>query len=69
MTLPVEELITIARRVATARGYPAELAATVTVDGSRARVLLSNPAFARGGGLLVVIDAHSGDVVDAVPQL
>jgi hypothetical protein len=69
MTLPDEELITIARRVAAARGYPAGLDAAVTVEESQAQVLLSNPAYARGGGLLVVIDPNNGTVLRAVPQL
>ncbi len=64
-----EELAEIARTVAVARGYPAWLDATVTVDTSQAHVLLSNPAYARGGGLLVILDPASGAVLDAIPQL
>jgi len=69
MRLADEELIAIARRVAAARGYPANLDTAVTAEASQAHVLLSHPAYARGGGLLVVIDLNSGVVLDAVPQL
>jgi hypothetical protein len=64
-----EELIAIARRVATTRGYRAELAASVTARTPLASVQLTDPAFARGGGLLVVIDLPSGAVVKVVPLL
>jgi hypothetical protein len=69
MSLADEELIIIARRVAAARGYPNGLDAAVTVEASRAEVLLSDRAYARGGGLLVVVDRNSGVVLDVVPQL
>jgi hypothetical protein len=69
MRLADEELITIARQVAAARGYPATLDAKVTIEAAGASVLLSDRAYARGGGLLVVIDPDSGVVLDAVRQL
>jgi hypothetical protein len=69
MRLTDEELIAIARRVAETRGYPAGLDAAVAMEASQARVLLRDPAYARGGGLLVILDADSGAVVDAVRQL
>ncbi|MFD0575720.1 hypothetical protein [Dactylosporangium darangshiense] len=34
-----------------------------------AAVLLSDPAYARGGGLLVVIAPATGTVIRVVPQL
>jgi hypothetical protein len=64
-----EELVALALEVAAARGYRAELDAAVTARAPRARVLVRDPAYARGGGLLVVIDPDSGVVVDVVPQL
>jgi hypothetical protein len=64
-----EELIAIARAAAEMRGYPAELDATVAARTPQARVLLSDPAYARGGGLLVVVDPRTGAVVQVVPQL
>jgi hypothetical protein len=64
-----EELIAIARAVAAARGKGALADAHVTHDGAEAEVLLSDPAYARGGGLLVVIDAATGAVLRVVLQL
>jgi hypothetical protein len=64
-----EELIAVARAVAAARGKGALADARVTHDGAEAEVLLSDPAYARGGGLLVVVDAATGAVLDVVPQL
>jgi hypothetical protein len=64
-----EELVAIALDVAVERGYHAELDAAVTARAPLARVLLRDPAYARGGGLLVVVDPHSGAVVEVVPQL
>jgi len=32
-------------------------------------VLLSDPRYARGGGLLIIIDTATGTVVRVVPQL
>jgi hypothetical protein len=69
MTLPDDELIAIALDAASARGYPAGLEATVTAREPRAHVLLRNPAYARGGGLSVIIDPETGAVVDAIPAL
>ena len=57
-----DELIAVARAVALAD-------ARVTHDGAEAAVLLSDAAYARGGGLLVVVDAATGAVLDVVPQL
>jgi hypothetical protein len=64
-----EELISIALHTASARGYPAGLEASVTDRAPQARVLLRNPAYARGGGLVVIIEPETGDVLDAVPAL
>jgi hypothetical protein len=64
-----EELIAVARAVAAARGKGALAEARVTHDGAEAEVLLSDPAYARGGGLLVVVDVATGAVLDVVPQL
>ena len=69
MALADEELITIALRTASARGYPEGLNASVTAREPQARVLLSNPAAARGGGLVVVIEPETGRVLEAIPAL
>jgi hypothetical protein len=64
-----DDLIAIAMAAAAARGYTAELDATVTDRTPQAHVLLGDPAAARGGGLLVIIDPATGTVLDTVPQL
>jgi hypothetical protein len=64
-----DELIAVARAVAATRGKGALADARVTHDEAQAEVLLSDPAYARGGGLLVVVDAATGAVLDVVPQL
>jgi hypothetical protein len=64
-----QQLIAIARRVAAERGYPSQLDAVIVTRSPRARILLSDPAYARGGGILVVVDPSSEDVVEVIPQL
>jgi hypothetical protein len=64
-----DELIAIARAAAVARGRHACRDAEVSRHGSQARVVLSDPAYARGGGLVVVIDAATGEVIRVVPAL
>lgn len=64
-----EELIAVAREVADARGRGALPDARVTRRGAEAEVSLSDPAYARGGGLLVVVDPATGAVRRVVPQL
>jgi hypothetical protein len=63
------ELVAIARAAAAASGRPPLADADVRVDGPVAEVLLSDPRYARGGGLLVVIDTATGTVLRMVPQL
>ncbi|WP_433223240.1 hypothetical protein ACQP00_25615 [Dactylosporangium sp. CS-047395] len=63
------ELIAIARAAESGRGRPAALDAEVCTRGPIAEVLLSDPRYARGGGLLVVIDTATGIVLRVVPQL
>jgi hypothetical protein len=43
--------------------------AEVCARGSAAEVLLSDPRYARGGGILVAIDIATGTVLRVVPQL
>ena len=64
-----DELIAVARAAAAARGRGAPADARVVCRGAEAEVLLSDPAYARGGGLLVVIDAATGAVLRVVPQM
>lgn len=64
-----DELIAVARTVAAARGKGALADAEITHHGTEAEVLLSDPAYARGGGLLVVIDPATGAVLGVVPQM
>jgi hypothetical protein len=63
------ELIAIARARAAELGRPSLRDAGVEVDGQQAEVLLSDPRYARGGGLLVVIDTATGTVLRVIPQL
>jgi len=58
-----EELIATALHTAATLGYPPGLEASVTTRAPQARVLLSDPAYARGGGLVVVIDPDTGGVL------
>jgi hypothetical protein len=64
-----DELIAVARATAAARGKDALDDVRITRHGSHVEVLLSNPAYARGGGLLVVINPTTGAVLRIVPQL
>jgi hypothetical protein len=64
-----DELIAVARAAAAARGRDALRDSRITHHGTEAEVLLSDPAYARGGGLLVVIDRTTGTVLRVVPQL
>ncbi|MEV6493515.1 hypothetical protein AB0M20_33580 [Actinoplanes sp. NPDC051633] len=64
-----DELIAVARAAAAARGKVALAHAHVTRRGTQAEVLLSDPAYARGGGLLVIVDPATGAVLRVVPQL
>ena len=64
-----EELIAIALDAASAHGYPAGLEASVAEREPHAHVLLRNPAYARGGGLVVIIEPETGDVLRAIPAL
>jgi hypothetical protein len=64
-----DELIAIARTAAAARGKDTLDDARITRHGMQAEVLLSDPAYARGGGLLVVIDPATGAVLRIVRQL
>jgi hypothetical protein len=64
-----DELIAIAHAAAAARGRDALDDVRITRCGAEAEVLLSDPAAARGGGLLVVIDPATGAVLRIVPQL
>jgi hypothetical protein len=64
-----DELVAVARAVAAGRGKDALNDARITRDEAQAKVLLSDPAYARGGGLLVVIDPTTGAVLRVVPQL
>jgi hypothetical protein len=64
-----DELIAVARAAAAARGRDALDDARIMRRGAEAAVLLSDPAYARGGGLLVVIDPPTGTVLRVVPQL
>jgi hypothetical protein len=64
-----DELIAVARATAAARGRDPLADAQITRSGTEAEVLLSDPAYARGGGLLVVIDPATGAVLRVVPQL
>jgi hypothetical protein len=63
------ELIAVARAKAAELGRPPLRDAEVKVDGPVAEVLLGDPRYARGGGLLVVIDTATGTVLRAIPQL
>ncbi|GAB3853931.1 hypothetical protein ACFPIJ_61550 [Dactylosporangium cerinum] len=63
------ELIAIALAVGSERGRPSTQDAKVLTRGPVAEVLLSDPRYARGGGLLVVIDTATGTVLRVVPQL
>ena len=64
-----EELIAVARAAAAARGKHALADARITRGDAEAEVLLSDPAYARGGGLLVVVDPATGAVLRVVRQL
>jgi hypothetical protein len=64
-----DELIAVARAAADARGRDALDDVRITRCGSESAVLLSNPAYARGGGLLVVLDPAAGTVLRVVPQM
>lgn len=63
------ELIAIARTAEAERGRPSTTDAEVCTRGPVSEVLLSDPRYARGGGLLVVIDTATGTVLRVVPQL
>jgi hypothetical protein len=63
------ELIAIARAKAAELCRPSLRDAEVEIDGPVAEVLLSDPRYARGGGLLVVIDTATGTVLRVIPQL
>lgn len=63
------ELIAVARAAAAEQGRPSMMDAEVCARGPAAEVLLSDPRYARGGGLLVVIDTATGAVLRVVPQL
>ncbi|WP_327010466.1 hypothetical protein OHA72_26340 [Dactylosporangium sp. NBC_01737] len=63
------ELIAIARSAGSDAGRPSTLDAEVIGRAAEAEVLLSDPKYARGGGLLVVIDTATGTVLRVVPQL
>ena len=63
------ELIAIARAKAADLRRPSLRDAEVEIHGPEAEVLLSDPRYARGGGLLVVIDTATGDVLRVIPQL
>jgi hypothetical protein len=69
MALSDDELVDIARRHARTMGFTADLVASVTARDPAVQVLLADPAYARGGGLLVIIDPASGSVLRAVRQL
>lgn len=64
-----DEFIAIARRAAEMRGYATDLEAEVAARTPQVRVLLRDPAYARGGGVVVVIDPTTGAVVQVIPQL
>jgi hypothetical protein len=64
-----DELIAVALAVAAARGRDGFDDVRITRSGVEAAVLLSDSAYARGGGLLVVIDPATGAVLRVVPQL
>jgi hypothetical protein len=64
-----DELIAVARAAAAARGRDALDDARITRRGAEVEVLLSDPAYARGGGLLVVVDPATGAVLRVVSQL
>ena len=64
-----DELIAIALRQARAMGYAGQLSPSVIGRDPLVRVLLADPAYARGGGLTVVVDPATGTVVDAIRQL
>ncbi|GID32467.1 hypothetical protein [Paractinoplanes brasiliensis] len=64
-----DELIAIARATAAELRRVSLRDAAVEVREAEAEVLLSDPRYARGGGLLVVIDTVTGDVLRVVPQL
>ncbi|WP_199514132.1 hypothetical protein [Nucisporomicrobium flavum] len=63
------DLIAIARARAAELGRPSYPEAEVEVREPEAEVLLSDPRYARGGGLLVVIDTATGAVLRVTPQL
>jgi hypothetical protein len=63
------ELITVARAKVAELGRSSLRDAEVEVHGREAEVLLSDPQYARGGGLLVVIDTATGTVLRVIPQL
>ncbi|MGI5238413.1 hypothetical protein [Dactylosporangium sp. CA-139066] len=64
-----EELIAIARGVAARRGHGSLVDAQVVRRDGEVAVLLCDPAYARGGGLLVVVDPATGHVSRVVPAL
>jgi hypothetical protein len=63
------ELIAVARAKAAELRRPSLRDAEVEVHGREAEVLLSDPRYARGGGLLVVVDTTTGSVLRVIPQL
>jgi hypothetical protein len=64
-----DELVAVARAAASARGKDGLADARVTRLDGEAEVLLSDPAYARGGGLLVVVDLVTGAVLRVARQL
>ncbi|BCJ50373.1 hypothetical protein Asp14428_18480 [Actinoplanes sp. NBRC 14428] len=63
------ELIAIARARAAELGRTSLSDAEVEVLGPEAEVLLRDPRYARGGGLLVIIETATGTVLRVIPQL
>jgi hypothetical protein len=63
------QLIAVAREAEAKRGRPTLLDAQVCKRGPVAEILLSDPTYARGGGLLVVVDTATGAVLRVIPQL
>jgi hypothetical protein len=64
-----DELVAVALAAAAAGGRDGFDDARITRSGAEAAVLLSDSAYARGGGLLVVIDPATGAVLRVVRQL
>ncbi|MEV4509099.1 hypothetical protein AB0K00_09115 [Dactylosporangium sp. NPDC049525] len=63
------QLIAVARAAASELGRESLPDAEVLTREPAAEVLLSDPRYARGGGLLVIIDTATGTVLRVVPQL